>query len=169
MGKRQLPSSAEIAASLRQTESASKRRDAISYFGKAIRKADLFQPTWDAVGGAQGLAKTMSEFSLRDLDSMCSCLGQSSGAMGAVTERRAALAELVKTLYDDTYDVRPVHSYYKNIIPACDHQVFEAFEAQSGVQWTRSQKKRVFFTHRDELRPKFLVDLVSPEGEPVSF
>ncbi|KAH6669663.1 hypothetical protein F5X68DRAFT_249078 [Plectosphaerella plurivora] len=169
--KRKRPSSAEIVASLRQTDSASERCQAITNFGKAIRKDGLFQSAWEAIGGAQGLARTMSEFSVQDVEFMCIRLGHSSGAIGSVAERRAALGDLVRILWDTPYDVRPLHHYYQNIVPACEYEVFKEFEARPEIDWgwSHSQKKRALCAYRNEFQREFLRDLVSLDFGRVSF
>ncbi|KAG7114227.1 hypothetical protein HYQ44_008929 [Verticillium longisporum] len=83
--------SIEIAESLRQSDRAGQRSNAIPTFGKYLRRGDRFQPTWDAIGGATGLASLMVEFSVRDVRAICHRLGRTATAQNARDERRIAM------------------------------------------------------------------------------
>lgn len=165
--RRTRPSAAEIAESLRQTESVSQRRMGIVTFAKALRDPSLFQPTWDAIGGAHGLAETMSHFSVRDVHAMCAWLGRGASNEKVVDERRTAMSELVRILVAGTYDSRPLKVHYRGVVLACTFDMVETFETEWGVGWTNSQKKRLYLAHREDYEMRFLRKLVSPEG--VSF
>lgn len=156
------PDSTVIVGDLRQTDSASKRRSAIFQFTKALRRGDRFQPAWDAVGGALGLARLMAEFSVKDMRAICKSLGRTASAEKARPERRKALGELVELLSSGSEDDRPLRGFYQSIVPACTMDVVEEWENQRHVEWTASQQKRLFLGHREQNENKFLQDIFSP-------
>ncbi|KAI8722435.1 hypothetical protein NCS52_00387400 [Fusarium sp. LHS14.1] len=162
------PDSSAIVGELRQTDSASKRQDAIRQFTKALRRGDRFQPTWDAVGGASGLAQLMAEFSVKDVRTMCKALGRTASAEKARSERRKALGELVELLCDSGQDDRPLREFYQNIVPACTMDVVEEWENQRDVEWTSPQQKRLSLGHREQHEKKFLEDIFS-RGKELTF
>ncbi|KAK7418046.1 hypothetical protein QQX98_004185 [Neonectria punicea] len=159
--------STKIAEALRQTGSAKTRSDAIAWLGKALRREDRFRPVWDAVGGAGGLVKLMAEFSVRDVRAICLKLGNTASAEKARPERRAALGELVRVLYDESDDAsrdkRPLRAFYQNIVPACSPETVQEWEHERSVEWTIQQQKRLFLGHRELHERNFLVDIFSPD------
>ncbi|KAL6400023.1 hypothetical protein AUP68_17439 [Ilyonectria robusta] len=163
------PDGSEIAEALRQTDSAQTRSAAIATFGKALRRGDRFRPVWDAVGGAAGLASLMAEFSVRDVRAVCWWLGCTASAEKARPERRAALGELVRLLYDESSDQRPLRPFYQNIIPACSLEVVQEWEDKHKVDWTTSQNKRLFYGHRHLYESKFLGVIFSPDAGDSKF
>ncbi|KAH6891491.1 hypothetical protein B0T10DRAFT_485389 [Thelonectria olida] len=163
------PDPANIVTALRQTESARTRSTAIRLLGKALRRGDRFQPAWEAVGGADGVASLMAEFSVRDVRSMCRWLGRTASAVKARPERRAGLGELVRLLYDEPRDERPFRDFYQNIVPACNPEVVQEWEDQRGIRWTAWEQKRLFLGHRGLNERKFLDDIFSPSVEHLDF
>lgn len=162
------PDSSEVVGELRQTDSASKRKAAIRQFTKALRRGDRFQPTWDAVGGAPGLAHLMAEFSVKDVRAMCKALGRTASAEKARTERRKALGELVELLCNGNEDDRPLRDFYQNIVPACTMAVVKEWEDQRHVEWTPPQQKKLSLGHREQHEKKFLEDIFS-RGKDLTF
>ncbi|KAF4952581.1 hypothetical protein FGADI_6652 [Fusarium gaditjirri] len=152
-------SESEIINDLRQTQSAITRKLNIRQFIKALRRGDRFQQTWDAVGGASGLARLMAEFSIRDVRDMCRRLGSTASAEKAQPQRRAALGELVTILYEGREDDRPLNSFYQDIIPACNLELVKKFEKDRKIEWTPPQNKRLFLGHREEHEDKFLSEI----------
>ncbi|KAF4975567.1 hypothetical protein FZEAL_7656 [Fusarium zealandicum] len=159
----------KIADNLRQTDSAKARRDAIRPFYKALRRGDQFQPAWDAIGGALGLANLMAEFSLQDVRMLCKWLGCTASAENARPERRAALGELVKLLRSGSTDDRPLRAVYQDTVPACNLDVVKGWESHGVIKWTRSQMKRLFLGHREQYEEKFLNDVFSPDSADMRF
>lgn len=155
----------EIAACLRQTESTRTRRKSISHFGKALRRGDRFQPAWEAVGHAAGLASLMAEFSINDVRFICKALGRTASAIKAREERCAAMDELVKLLYHNPLDQRPLREIYQNIIPACSSAVVEEWQARRDVEWTTRQQKLFFNGHRELNEARFLNAIFSPSSK----
>ena len=159
---------AYIISQLRQTGSARDRSKAIITFYKGLRRDDLFQPLWDAVGGAAGLAGLMAEFSVRDVRLMCRCLGKTASAQHARPERHAALGDLVRLLHDDgpgtgtERDPRPLEHYYQNIVPACDLEVVRQWEGQGRPEWTKFQLECLFRGHREWYDDRFLKVFLFP-------
>ncbi|KAF6812142.1 hypothetical protein CMUS01_13118 [Colletotrichum musicola] len=156
----------QIAENLRQTESASKRSSAITDFGKALRRADRFRPTWDALGGAPGIARLLAEFSVRDVRSACRVLGRTASSENVRDERRAEITKLVRLIYDDDnpHDERPLRRFYQDIVPACGLDVVEEWE-ERGVEWNHFQLKGLSFGHRERRERKFLQAVFEPENE----
>ncbi|KAM0277597.1 hypothetical protein ACHAQH_005716 [Verticillium albo-atrum] len=156
--------SAELAQRLRQSERAGERSTAIPTFGKYLRRGDRFQPTWDAIGGAMGLADLMAEFSVRDVRFVCQRLGRTATAINARAERRAVMGELVAILYSNTNpDTRPLQSFYQTIIPACEPRVVQEWESK--VNWTFRQQRSLFLAHRQQYEMKVLEDIFSPNAD----
>ncbi|KAF4449545.1 hypothetical protein F53441_7204 [Fusarium austroafricanum] len=160
---------AEIIQELHQTQSAKKRKDAILQFAYALRRGDNFQPAWDAVGGAPGLASLMAEFSILDLRRMCKSLGCTASAEKARPQRRAALEELVTILYEGREDDRPLTNFYQEIIPACNLELIQKFEKDRKIEWTVSQNKRLFLGHREHAENRFLDKIFSEEKKLTFF
>jgi hypothetical protein len=158
----------KIAENLRQTQSAKKRKYAIVHFTKGLRRADRFQPAWDAIGGASGLASTMAEFSVSELRELCKRLGHTTSALQVRPQRRAALGELVTILYQGREDGRPLSRFYQDIVPACSIELVQRFEKEKNIEWTPSQAKHLFFGHREHYEAKFLEDIFS-EGKQLTF
>lgn len=169
LAKGRRPTADDYLVAMRQTDSASKRSRAIMAFGKALRRGDRFQPTWDAAGGAEGVAELMADFSVRDVRSMCAWLGRTASAVNARPERRAAMGELVNILDNGTYDVRPLRAYYQSIVPACTDDVVQEAEAQPDVKWSHAQQKGLLMGHREQHEKKFLKDAFSPDARSFSF
>ncbi|KAH7127840.1 hypothetical protein B0J13DRAFT_564612 [Dactylonectria estremocensis] len=159
----------KLARDIRQNGSAQLRTAAIVTFGKALRRVDRFQLAWHDVGGAAGLAELMAEFSVRDVRLLCWWMGCSASAIKARPERRAALGELVRMLYEDPGDERPLRVYYQNIVPACTLGVVREWESQRDVNWTISQQERLFRGHRELHERKFLEDIFTPDGKEMRF
>ncbi|KAF7548543.1 hypothetical protein G7Z17_g6990 [Cylindrodendrum hubeiense] len=159
----------KIAEELRQGDSAQTRKVAIATVGKALRRGDRFAPMWDAVGGAAGLASLMAEFSVRDVRAVCWWLGCTASAQNARPERRAALSELVRLLYDESGDQRPLRPLYQHIVPACSLEVVREWEDKHKVDWNDSQKKRLFYGHRQLHESKFLDTIFSPDNSLLTF
>ena len=157
----------EIVENLRQTESAKTRSRAIISFCKGLRRGPLFQPCWDAIGGAVGLADLMAEFSLRDIKYICRRLGKTATAQNARPERHAGLAELVRILYadDSNPDPRPLSHYYQDIVPACSLEVVREWDEQRKVEWTKFQRLSISQSHRPWYEKRFLKVLFSAEGK----
>ncbi|CRK22604.1 hypothetical protein BN1708_003545 [Verticillium longisporum] len=156
--------SIEIAESLRQSDRAGQRSNAIPTFGKYLRRGDRFQPTWDAIGGATGLASLMVEFSVRDVRAICHRLGRTATAQNARDERRIAMGELVDILYGTANpDKRPLQSFYQCILPACDLAVVQEWESK--VDWTFRQQKSLLLAHREPYESRILNDIFSPGAD----
>ncbi|KAM0645655.1 hypothetical protein ACHAQF_000604, partial [Verticillium nonalfalfae] len=156
--------SIEIAESLRQSDRAGQRSKAIPTFGKYLRRGDRFQPTWDAIGGATGLASLMVEFSVRDVRNMCHRLGRTATAQKARDARRTAMGELVAILYGTANpDKRPLQPFYQYILPACDHAVVQQWESK--VAWTFHQQKSLLLAHREPYERRILNDIFSPGAD----
>ncbi|KAM0249648.1 hypothetical protein ACHAP5_002775 [Fusarium lateritium] len=158
----------KIAENLRQTQSAKKRKYAIPQFTKALRRADRFQPAWDAIGGASGLASTMAEFSISELRELCKRLGRTTSALQVRPQRRAALDELVTILYEGREDDRPLSHFYQDIVPGCSIELVQRFEKEKNIKWTSPQGRRLFLGHREQHEAKFLEEIFS-ESKRLTF
>ena len=136
---------------LTQSQCTRTRTRAIVTFCKGLRRGPLFQPFWDGVGGAAGLANQMAEFSLRDIRALCRHLGATASAHNARPERNAGLAELVRLLHEDgpvQRDPRPLRQYYKNIVPACDVDLVLEWDDNGRTEWSKFQRVCLFASHR---------------------
>ncbi|KAL0937252.1 uncharacterized protein CTRU02_206983 [Colletotrichum truncatum] len=161
-------SATEIAESLRQTSSAGNRISAIISLGKALRRKNYFHPLWAAVGGAAGLAALMAEFSVYDVQMLCKKLGRTSSTINVRAERRAALGELVRLLFEQPQDNRPLRKFYQDIVPACELEVVREWE-EKGVEWTPFQQKAVALGHRGRYEEKFLAEIFTPDAVDTKF
>ncbi|SPO07349.1 uncharacterized protein DNG_10043 [Cephalotrichum gorgonifer] len=163
-GRHQILSSRNVAGTveqLQQTQSTEPRSLAIVYFCRGLRRDAYFQPFWDAVGGAVGLAGLMAEFSLRDVRSICKNLGVTASAKKARPERQAGLAQLVRLLYDDgpgRRDLRPLREYYQDIVPACDLDLVREWD-RNGHDWSSFQRVCILRNHPAWYQERFLKDL----------
>ncbi|KAM0355725.1 hypothetical protein ACHAPU_000111 [Fusarium lateritium] len=155
------PDASEIAQDLRQNHSAKARKYAIPQFIKSLRRADRFQPTWDAIGGASGLARVLADFSIKNLGEICRRLGCTSSAVLVRPQRRAALDELVEILYEGREDDRPLSRFYQCILPGCSTELVQRYEKEKKVEWTHQQSRRLFLGHREEHEVKFLDEVFS--------
>ena len=130
-----------LAAALKQTHSASIRRAAISQLENALRAGPEFRVTWDALGGAAGIAALLRELSVHDVEALCTAIGAVSPKRdaSATAEREAAIVELYSLVYkgspDDELaedrDERPLRSSYRRLFGACT--------AEFRVQWHRKE------------------------------
>ncbi|KAF4827592.1 hypothetical protein CGCTS75_v008120 [Colletotrichum tropicale] len=159
------PSAADVVADLRQREHAGTRTAAIATLGKALRRADSFLPLWTTVGGADGLAALMAEFSVKDVQVFCRWLGRTASAENFRAERRAGMGQLVRLLYDEAReDKRPLRVYYQDLIPACELEVVEEWEAD-GAEWTSFQQKALSRGHRERYEENFLARVFEVDEE----
>jgi hypothetical protein len=155
-----MPRSApKIVEDLRQTNSAKRRTYAIPEFVKALRGENGFQSMWETVGGANGLASLMAEFSVRDLRELSKRLGMTASARQVQPQRRAALGELVIILFESPKDGRPLNRFYQNILPACHLDIIQRFEQP----WTRFQQQCLLAGHREQNETKFLDEISSKD------
>ncbi|KAF9875101.1 hypothetical protein CkaCkLH20_07367 [Colletotrichum karsti] len=155
---------AEIAEALQPTSKTGDRTAAIKSLSKSLRHADRFRATWDAVGGATGLAAAMAEFSVSDVRTTCRWLGRTASAPDARAERRPALGELVRLLHGPgAPDERPLRRFYQDIVPACELEVVEEWEAK-GVEWSGFQKKALARGHRERYEERFLREIFARDG-----
>ena len=151
---------------LRQTQRTRARSKAIVTFCKSLRRDHLFQPFWDAVGGATAVTDLIAEFSLRDVRAICHLLGRTASAQKARPERHAALAELVHLLHEEgsKRDSRPLGQYYQDIVPACSLDVVQEWDEQRKVEWSKFQRLCLFRSHREWYERRFIQSLFSPKG-----
>lgn len=151
---------------LRQTQRTRARSKAIVTFCKSLRRDHLFQPFWDAVGGAAGVAGLMAEFSLRDVRAICHLLGRTASAQKARPERHAVLAELVHVLREEgpKSDSRSLGQYYQDIVPACSLEVVQEWDEQRQVEWSKFQRLCLFRSHREWYEKRFLQSLFPPKN-----
>ncbi|KAJ2979908.1 hypothetical protein NQ176_g2962 [Zarea fungicola] len=153
----------EVVQELRKTENNHRRNQALRTFAKNLRRRNAFHASWEAVGGAQGLASLMAEFSVEDVRLLCSFLGQTAGAIYLRPERRGGLTELVQILVSGETDARPLRSFYQTIVPACETQFVKSWVPQT--EWTRSQQKYLWLANRQQYEQQFLDDLFSERSK----
>ena len=134
-----------LAAALKQTHSASIRRNAITSLGKALRAGPEFRAAWAALGGAVGVAAVMRELSVNDVESVCCVLSQTGRREDEFgTEREEAISELFGLVYkrrlegvdaqarEPHRDERPLRRVYGQLLKACTPKVRD--------QWRRNEK-----------------------------
>ncbi|EFQ25998.1 hypothetical protein CGRA01v4_14414 [Colletotrichum graminicola] len=160
---------AQIAKDLRQKDSASDRSAAMPIFAKALWHKDRFQSTWDAVGGAAGIACLMAEFSVRDVRLLRRRLGNTAYARNAYPERRESLGKLVRVLYDDPQDDRTLTAFYQDIVPACNLEMLQEWEQTRNIEWNGPQLCRLWRCHRDRHEQDFLRELFSSDTSKLEF
>ncbi|KAF2745489.1 hypothetical protein M011DRAFT_406319 [Sporormia fimetaria CBS 119925] len=111
---------------LKQTISIEVRRGGICALKKGL-KTPQWETLWDTLGGAPGLADIMTDFSVYEVQHVCSVIASS----GKGEERRNSITRLLKILLprsfpdavSHTTDERPLEHYYKRIITGCDSGV----------------------------------------------
>ncbi|KAK5656097.1 hypothetical protein OQA88_5236 [Cercophora sp. LCS_1] len=135
-----------LAAAIRQTHSASIRREAITKLRKDLRTGPEFRATWAALGGAAGIAALMRELSVSDVESLCRGIAQARPQRdtSAAAEREEAISELFSLVYkrkldglDDEpnhpdRDERPLRKTYGQLLSACTANVRD--------QWRRNEE-----------------------------
>ncbi|KAL2109632.1 hypothetical protein VUR80DRAFT_2246 [Thermomyces stellatus] len=151
---------------LRQTQSTESRSRAIGTFARSLRRDQLFQPFWDAVGGAAGLAGLMAEFSLRDVRAMCRQLGKTASAQKGRPGRHAGLTELVRLLHQDgpQRDPRPLRRYYEDIVPACELEFVREYDERHQPEWTKFQRMCLFVSYPEWYEKRFIQCLFPADG-----
>lgn len=169
--KRKDPSvaAAEVVRDLRKNGDNGTRREALCAFAKNLRRRDSFHASWAAVGGPQGLANLMADFSVQHVGILCRLLGRTGSAAYLRVERRAALTKLVQILTSGETDTRPLRQFYQAIVPACEPEFIEAWEPQP--TWTAGQQRQMWRANRQQYEELFLANLFA-EGskkEPDTF
>ncbi|KAM0583507.1 hypothetical protein ACHAP6_008256 [Verticillium nonalfalfae] len=168
--------SIEIAESLRQSDRAGQRSKAIPTFGKYLRRGDRFQPTWDAIGGATGLASLMVEFSVRDVRNMCHRLGRTATAQKARDARRTAMdltiADTKKLVGGDMAFSRvileklgtvddnariPCDTFTGLIMPVLKRQLHRRYDDESRDEWL-GLVIRIIQNHPAEFKTKLTLE-----------
>ncbi|KAF2156329.1 hypothetical protein K461DRAFT_275448 [Myriangium duriaei CBS 260.36] len=161
-----------LVAGLRQSHNLAVRSGAISFLTKALRQADTFGPTWNAVGGAGGLADLMVEFSVNDVKAICSSLGKTGSAVGARVERQQRISELLELLCGQSTagrDPRPLKKFYKDLVLASTDDVVQNWERKEKVKWSAGQRALLFRAHSRRYEQKFLDEIFSVDHKDVSF
>ncbi|KAK3387822.1 hypothetical protein B0H63DRAFT_542278 [Podospora didyma] len=141
-----------IVASIRQGHSASIRRAAMRHLYLPLRSASHYAPTWDALGGATGIAHLMRELIATDVHMLCRVLGSAAHAPGAMAERQQNMSTLLRLLYPGpqmaTDDPRPLVNSYKLLVKACDFDLcVELAETQSPLWSDTVYKKYLLSLH----------------------
>ncbi|CAG9995709.1 unnamed protein product [Clonostachys byssicola] len=92
---------------------------------KYICNEATFKPTWNSIGGAQGLVSLMAELSLKDIRALCTAIQKTAKSAPDNSplraERQEHMSELLQLLCskDSNPDQRPLRSVYARIAPAC--------------------------------------------------
>lgn len=159
-GRPNLASPFVIVEQLRRPVDTRQRIRAINAFVKRLGRGESFQPTWSAAGGAAGIAKIMSAFSLNEVYRLCRQLGRTASAMHARKERRDGLGELVTILATGDTDPRPLEDYYQFIVPACHESIVYSWEIRPTV-WTRMQRRWMVLGHRQLCEQRLLSGVFS--------
>ncbi|KAK0740121.1 hypothetical protein B0T18DRAFT_490873 [Schizothecium vesticola] len=130
-----------LSAALR-SRSSTVRRGAINHAGKLLRSEHEFDKTWNAIGGAPGIAALMRSLSLDDVDRLCRVVGKdlsgSKFSAAALAKRQQAVSQLLDlvsvldpskpTSMSDASshrDPRPLDHLYAYLTPACTEQARE--------------------------------------------
>ncbi|KKO98514.1 hypothetical protein THAR02_09377 [Trichoderma harzianum] len=112
-------------AVIRQEHCLNVQHAAITRFYRLLCKEKTFAKTWEAAGGATGVAQLMAKLSVSGVRSLIKWLGNSGRAQGARKERQRAMEELLTLLWgldgddDAALDIRPLRDEYVKILPAC--------------------------------------------------
>jgi hypothetical protein len=122
--------SATVAA-VRQPHNALVRQGAILLLSAHLRRAESFPETWDALDGADGIVKLLSELSVRDVRALLKSFRATAYSPIAREERQKRMMELFDQLSDPEKnpETRPLKVHYSSIIPACTQDV--------ALRWTR--------------------------------
>ncbi|KAM6483904.1 hypothetical protein HDV62DRAFT_404911 [Trichoderma sp. SZMC 28011] len=112
-------------AVIRQEHCLNVQHSAITRFYRLLCKEKTFAKTWEAAGGATGVAQLMAKLSVSGVRSLVKWLGISGRAQGARKERQRAMEELLTLLWglngdnNSVLDSRPLRDEYVKILPAC--------------------------------------------------
>ncbi|KAL6832116.1 hypothetical protein V8C40DRAFT_163626 [Trichoderma camerunense] len=112
-------------AVIRQEHCLNVQHAAITRFCRLLCKEKSFAKTWEAAGGAKGVAQLMAKLSVSGVRSLVKWLGISGRAEGARKERQRAMEELLTLLWglegdeNAALDSRPLRDEYVKILPAC--------------------------------------------------
>ncbi|KAJ4859948.1 hypothetical protein T069G_04936 [Trichoderma breve] len=112
-------------AVIRQEHCLNVQQAAITRFYRLLCKEKTFAKTWEAAGGATGVAQLMAKLSVSGVRSLVKWLGISGRAQGARKERQRATEELLTLLWgldgdeNAVLDSRPLRDEYVKILPAC--------------------------------------------------
>ncbi|KAL7956546.1 hypothetical protein V8C34DRAFT_288211 [Trichoderma compactum] len=112
-------------AVIRQEHCLNVQQAAITRLYRLLCKEKTFAKTWEAAGGATGVAQLMAKLSVSGVRSLVKWLGITGRAQGARRERHKAMEELLTLLWaldgDDNAapDSRPLRDEYVKILPAC--------------------------------------------------
>ncbi|KXX77077.1 hypothetical protein MMYC01_206331 [Madurella mycetomatis] len=152
-----------LAAAIHQDHSVVVRRAAICRLSKILRSEADFCSTWEALGGAAGIAARMCELSVVDVDLLCRALGSTSGAQGARAERERSMTQLLALLSPLNSseagpklesgikrDARPLYTSYLHIVKACTAQVRTEWATKE--DWPHHIKRRLYLAHAEMFR-----------------
>ncbi|CAG9985111.1 unnamed protein product [Clonostachys byssicola] len=117
-----------------QRHSVTLRRLAMPVLTAQLRRDATFVPTWDALGGSEGIAKLLAQFSLTDLRLFIKSLRETALAGGQTrTERQQRIGELFKMLNDGNRnpDKRPLEMEYAHLLPSCPAEMALAWTDQN--------------------------------------
>ncbi|KAL6792348.1 hypothetical protein GGI42DRAFT_335451 [Trichoderma sp. SZMC 28013] len=112
-------------AVIRQEHCLNVQQAAITRFYRLLCKEKTFAKTWEAAGGATGVAQLMAKLSVSGVRSLVKWLGITGRAQGARRERHKAMEELLTLLWgldgndNAALDSRPLRDEYVKILPAC--------------------------------------------------
>ncbi|PNP50295.1 hypothetical protein THARTR1_09003 [Trichoderma harzianum] len=112
-------------AVIRQEHCLNVQQAAITRFYRLLCKEKTFAKTWEAAGGAKGVAQLMAKLSVSSVRFLVKWLGVTGRSQGARRERHSAMEELLTLLWgldgDDNVvlDCRPLRDEYVKILPAC--------------------------------------------------
>lgn len=137
-----------------QRHSVTLRRLALPVLTAQLRGDATFAPTWDALGGSEGIVKLLSQFSLTDLRLFIRSLRGIALAGGQTrTDRQQRMGELFLMLNDGNRnpDKRPLDMEYAHLLPSCP--------AEMALAWTdqNSAHKSVPLRWRDLLADNHMV------------
>uniref|UniRef100_A0A8H7N3U8 Uncharacterized protein n=1 Tax=Bionectria ochroleuca TaxID=29856 RepID=A0A8H7N3U8_BIOOC len=119
-----------------QQHSVTLRRLAMPVLTAQLRGDATFKPTWDALGGSEGIVKLLSQFSMTDLRLFIRSLRGTAFVGGQTrTERQQRMGELFMMLNDGNRnpDKRPLDVEYANLLPSCPPEMALAWTDQNSV------------------------------------
>ncbi|CAH0048123.1 unnamed protein product [Clonostachys solani] len=119
-----------------QPYSVTLRRLAMPVLTAQLRGDATFKPTWDALGGSEGIVKLLSQFSMTDLRLFIRSLRGTALAGGLTrTERQQRMGELFMILNDGNRnpDKRPLDMEYAHLLPSCPAEMALAWTDQNSA------------------------------------
>lgn len=108
---------------LRQSDSPKVCKVAISNLACGLRNDDLFDATWEAIGGTTGLVAILDTLSVQHVNYLCHQIAMNPRAVPVRQKRQQACKDLLAVLCPKNAEItskRPLQHAYHTLVLACD-------------------------------------------------